>query len=159
MTCHICCVVSHWPLSCVWPFMTLQITNVLSHLEQDKCFSPVWVLSWHFKSLMFCHIWSRITASLLCGSFDVSSNPHVLWMPCHIVSIQMASLLCGSFHASPNSPSEWMPCHIWGRQMASLLCGPFHGPDSGAQSFFVLKVFQTCLSIQRALKLAPLDLP
>ena len=45
---------------------------------------------------MFCHISCRHMASLLCGSFHVSSNHSSF---CHILCRHMASLLCGSFHA------------------------------------------------------------
>ena len=34
-------------------------------------------------------------------------------MPCHTSNMQMASLLCGSFHVSSNFFSCWMPCHTW----------------------------------------------
>ena len=58
-----------------------------------------------------CHIWSWQMASLLCGSFHVSSNGHFGWTLLHIWSRRMASLMCGSFHVYSNYLPHWMPCH------------------------------------------------
>ena len=116
-----------WILSCV--FKSPFCVNVLSHLEQENGYSLMWILSCDFKLPICVNVLSHLqqtNASLLCGSFHVSSN--------HFLCKWLVTFGAGKRHLSCVDPSMspqiifLCKCLVtFGvGQKAPLLCGSFH---------------------------------
>ena len=133
-------------------FMLSDFEKPLSHFEQLKVFSSVWVLSCSFKELDLekhlprfvhlngfspvslsnlmvrssCHTLGTWMESLLSGFPYVPSSGQLLRSCWHTLGIKKASLLCGSSHVSSSCMLEGMPYYNWSIWIGFLLFGSSH---------------------------------